>query len=238
VRQRTPRFNTLATCLTLGLALAFGLALAACSSEFPATSACPEEPRAAGTLPDLELVVPSQLSGQATTVVDSGWNCLSTTLGSYAAHGVTRLEFAGATWDAGNGDGSVAAVFRTGTTDPQLQASWVEEFYEQGARASRGVENVETSRLTMDGAGDVWRLDALNNLSLQTIVAWPHGDHVHVVLVASTVEPGASRDAHEAHVDETVLAAASVDADGPASRPPSSASPGTSALASVLLSPA
>ena len=212
--------------LTFAISVALTVGLAACVSEFPATSACPEEPRAAGTLPSLEQLLPPELSGQAATTVDSGWNCLSTTLGSYASHGVTRLEFAGATWDAGDGNGAVAAVFQTGTTDPQLQASWVEEFYEQGARASRGVENVEISRPRMDGAGDVWRLDALNNLSLQTIVAWAHGNHVHVVLVASTVEPGASRDAHEARVDETVLAAASVDAVG------------ASTLGSVLLSPA
>jgi hypothetical protein len=232
VRRRAP------TVLTLALSLALGLALAACANvdeRFPATSACPEEPRAAGTLPDLERLLPSKLAGQAATV-DSGWNCLSTTLGTYASHGVTRLEFGGATWDAGNGDGAVAAVFRAGTTDPQLQVPWVEEFYEQGARASRGVENVETRRALMDGAGDVWRLDALNNLSLQTIVVWPHGEHVHVTLVASRVEPGASRDAHEARVVETVLAAASVEADGPAPSP--ATSPRASALGSVVLSPA
>jgi hypothetical protein len=223
------------TVVTLAIGLALGLGLAACASEFPATSACPEEPRAAGTLPDLELLLPSQLLGQTPTTVDSGWNCLSTTLGTYASHGVTRLEFAGATWDAGNGDGAVAAVFRTSTTEPGLQTAWVEGFYEQGARASRGVENVETSRPRMEGAGDVWRLDALNNLSLQTIVVWPHADHVHVALVASTVEPGASRDAHEARVDEMVLAAASVAADRAV---PPATSPGASALGSVLLSPA
>jgi len=230
VRRRAPTF------LTLAISLALGLGLAACGSEFPATSACPEEPRAAGTLPDLERLLPLDLSGQAPTTTDSGWNCLPTTLGSYAAHGVTRLEFGGATWDAGNGDGAVAAVFQAAPTDPQLQTAWVEEFYELSARASRGVENVETSRPQMDGPGDVWRLDALSNLSLQTIVVWPHGAHVHVVLVASTVEPGASRDAHEERVDQTVLVAASVEDDGP---PPSPAtSPPASTHSSVLLSPA
>jgi hypothetical protein len=230
VRRRAPRFIAIA--ISLGLALG----LAGCASEFPVTSACPEEPRAAGTLPDLELLLPSELSGQAPTTVDSGWNCLSTTLGSYASHGVTRLEFAGATWDAGNGDGAVAAVFQTAATDPQLQTAWVEEFYEQSAHASRGVENVETSRPHMDGAGDVWRLDALNNLSLQSIIVWPHGEHVHVVLVASTVEPGASRDIHEARVPEAVLAAASVEGDEPVPSP--ATSPRASASGSVLLSPA
>ena len=230
MRRRAPTF------LTLAISLALGIGLAACTGEFPATSACPEEARAAGTLPELELLLPSELAGKAPTTLDSGWNCLSTTLGSYALHGVTRLEFAGATWDAGNGDGAVAAVFRTATADPELQTPWVEEFYEGSARASRGVENVETTRPRMDGAGEVWRLDALSNLSLQTIVVWPDGDHVHVALVASTVEPGASRDAHESRVDETVLAASSVEAGG--SIPPPATSPRASAFGSVLLSPA
>ena len=221
MRRRAPTF------LTLAISLALGLGLAACAGEFPATSACPEEPRAAGTLPELELLLPSELAATAPNALDSGWNCLSTTLGSYASHGVTRLEFAGATWDSGNGDGAVAAVFRAGPTDPQLQPSWVEEFYEGSARTSRGVENVETTRPRMDGAGDVWRLDALSNLSLQTIVAWPHGEHIHVVLVASTVDPGASRDAHEARVAETVMAASSVSADvaDPSESPPASPAP-------------
>ena len=167
--------------LAFVLCLAIGAGVGACAGEpFPATSACPEEPREAGRLPDLEALLPTELSAQPATTIDSGWNCLSTTLGTYATHGVMRLEFAGATWDAGNGDGAVAAVFRTAATDPRLETPWVEEFYEQGARASRGVENVETSRPQLDGAGDAWRLDALNNLSLQTIIVWPHADHVHV----------------------------------------------------------
>ena len=212
------------------MALALGVGLAACmGGAFPATSACPAEPREAGVLPDLEALLPSELSGRARDTLDSGWNCLSQTLGTYASHGVTRLEYAGATWDDGDGDGAVTAVFETAATDPGLQAAWVEEFYETGARASRTIENVEISRPELAGPGAVWRLDALNNLSLQTIVAWPHGDHVHVVLVASTVDPGASRDAHDARVDAAVATAAAVPGDEvvPLASPP--ASPASSA---------
>jgi len=231
------RRRALAFVRTLTIGVVLGLGLASCASEFPATSACPEEPREAGRMPGLEELLPTELAGQAATAVDSGWNCLSTTLGTYASHGVTRLEFAGVTWDEGDGNGAVAAVFKTATTDLPLQTSWVEEFYEQGARASRGVENVETSRPRIDGVGDAWRLDALNNLSLQTIVVWPHGDHVHVVLVASTVEPGASRDVHEARVDAAVLAAASVAADRPVPPPTPLASPAPSAPMGAASSP-
>jgi hypothetical protein len=222
--------------------LAAGTLLAACANvdgTFPATSACPEEARAAGALPDLEGLVPRDVAGQAPSTVDSGWNCLPSTLGTYASHGVTRLEFGGATWDEGDGNGAVAAVFRTGPADPRLEGPWVEESYEQGARASRGVENVETRRLQMRAAGDVWRLDALNRLSLQTIVVWPHGEHVHVVLVASTVEPGASRDVHETRLEAAVAAAAQVAGDAPdvpAGTPGASA--GRAPGASVLPSPA
>ena len=190
------------------VALCLGLSVIACTVDgtFPATSACPSEPRAQGTLPELESLVPTQLVVQgpdgevvdrAPDTVDSGWTCLEENLATYAAHGVTRLEFAGATWDEGNGNGTVAAVFATPASDPNLQAAWVEEFYEASARAGRNVENVETRRMPFAGVGPAWRLDALNNLSLQTIVVWPDAPVVRVVIVASTVDPGASRAAHD-----------------------------------------
>jgi hypothetical protein len=182
--------------------------LASCTGgeTFPATSSCPSEPRAAGTLPELESRLPTQLVVQgpdgepvdrAPDTVDSGWTCLEESLATYADHGVTRLEFAGATWDQGDGNGTVAAVLASSASDPPLQAAWVEEFYETTARAGRRVENVETRRMPFAGVGDTWRLDALNDLSFQTIVVWPDDPVVRVVIVASTVGPGASRAAHD-----------------------------------------
>ena len=188
-------------------------AVSACTVDgrFPATSACPSEPRAPGTLPDLEARLPSKLvelgsndPARPPTTVDSGWQCLESSLRSYATHGVTRLEFAGATWDEGDGDGTVAAVFRTAEPDPPLEAAWVEEFYELTARADRRVSNVEIQRLNLAGAGAVWRFDAINDLSLQTIVVWPDGSDVRVVIVASTVAPGASREGHDRRVESAV----------------------------------
>lgn len=180
---------------------------------FPATSTCPSEPRAAGTLPELEALLPTSLGGVAPTPVDSGWNCLSSSLGSYARHAVTRLEFAGATWDEGEGNAAVAAIFRTPASDPALQPAWVEEYYEIGARTGRTIDNVETRDVDMPGAGTVWRLDALNSLSLQTIVAWPVGGrHVRVVIVSTEVGPGVSRDNHDRRVDAVVAAAAAAPA--------------------------
>ena len=211
-------------------ALALGLLVAACGApepSFPATSSCPEQPRAAGTIPDLERLVPADLDGRAADTVDSGWNCLPSTLGSYATHGVTRLEFGGATWDDGNGNGSVAAIFRSVSGDPALQAGWVEEFYEDGARASTKTENIEITHPSLPGAGAVYRLETLNDLSLQTIVIWPGDAGVHVVLVATTVDPGASRDAHNARVSQVVEAAAGAAGEA-----------GSSPAASVVPSPA
>lgn len=197
---------------TLLVALCALLAAAGCtdSERFPATSTCPDEVRAAGTLPALEALLPRGMIERAPDVVDSGWNCLPATLGTYAAHGVTRLEFAGATWDQGDGNATVAAILSTRAGDPPLEATWVEEFYETGARGGRRVENVETRRSAMAGAGDVWRLDALNDLSLQTIAVWPADPYVRVVIVATDVAPGASRVEHDQRVEIAVEAAAGV----------------------------
>ena len=191
--------------------MAFGILGCTVGGAFPATSDCPSEPRAAGTMPDLEAQLPKELIAlgsndppRAPTTVDSGWSCLDKSLGTYAAHGVERLEFAGATWDEGRGNATVTAIVRTPTSDPPLEAAWVEEFYETSARATQRVSNIETVRSNMAGAGAVWRMDALNDLSLQTIVVWPADAGVHVVIVASTVEPGASRDAHDLRVEAAV----------------------------------
>ena len=200
-----------ARALLVAAALAAGIAACTVDGTFPATSACPSEPRAPGTVPDLEALLPTALvtlgsnePPRPPTIVDSGWTCLVANLRSYASHGVTRLEYAGATWDEGNGEGTATAVFRAAPPDPPLEAAWVEEFYETTARGDRRVSNVQTVRESMAGAGAVWRLDALNDLSLQTIVVWPSAPNVRVVIVATTVEPGASRDEHDLRVDAAV----------------------------------
>jgi hypothetical protein len=64
----------------------------------------------------------------------------------------------------------------------------------------------------MPGAGTVFRLETLNNLSLQTVVVWPDGADVWVVIVATTVDPNASRAAHDQRVEAAVAAAAAMPA--------------------------
>jgi hypothetical protein len=185
------------------VAMALAFAAGACGTldpPFPATSACPNEARAAGTFPDLEALLPRGMIERSPDEVDSGWHCTAETLGTYAAHGVRELRYAGATWDNGEGDATVVAVFTTRPEEPPLQSAWVEEFYELGALSGRRIENVETSRPSIGEAGPVWRLDALNDLSLQTIVVWPAGRFVRVVIVATQVGPGASRADHDQRV--------------------------------------
>jgi len=184
-------------------AIALALAAAACGTfdpPFPATSTCPNEARAAGTFPDLEALLPRGMIERSPDELDSGWHCTAESLGTYAAHGVRELRFAGATWDLGDANATVAAVFTTSPGEPPLQPAWVEEFYQLGALSGRRIENVETSRPLMGAAGPVWRLDALNDLSLQTIVVWPAGQVVRVVIVATEVAPGASREDHDQRV--------------------------------------
>jgi hypothetical protein len=206
-------------------AIALALATAACGTfdpSFPATSTCPNEAQAPGTFPDLEALLPRGMIERSPDELDSGWHCAAEALGTYAAHGVRELRFAGATWDYSDGDATVAAVFTTAPGEPPLQPAWVEEFYQLGALSGRRIENVETSRPSLGDAGPVWRLDALNDLSLQTIVVWPAGQVVRVVIVATQVAPGASRDDHDQRVATAVDVAPAVPVP---LRPPNPANP-------------
>ena len=75
-----------------------------------------------------------------------------------------------------------------------------------GPGPRKKTSNVETSRPVFDGAGETWRLDALNDLSFQTVVTWGDADVVRVVLVATKVAPDASRAAHDDLVAAAVRA--------------------------------
>lgn len=190
-------------------ALVFVILVAACrgsgSPSIPIAVDCPTDIRAPGTFPDLEEILPRGMIEAAPTTVDSGVNCTAASLGTYAAHGIGELRFAGATWDHGDGEGTVVAVLTTRQVgQPALDVTWVEEFYTAGAVAGRTIDDVKTSRPVMRGAGQVFRLEAINNLSLQTVVIWPAGPYVRVVIVATNVEPGASRADHDQRVEIAV----------------------------------
>jgi hypothetical protein len=197
--------------------VALALALVACGgatgSGAPAGSSCSADTKAPGTFATLEGLLPRQLEGRAPDLVDSGANCTAGALGTYATHGISELRFAGATWDGTNGDGTVIALMSTQTqAEPALHVAWVEEFYTAGAQNATHTENITTTRPSMPGAGIVFRLETLNNLSLQTVVVWPDGPDVWVVIVATTVDPNASRAAHDQRVEAAVAAAAAMPA--------------------------
>ncbi len=174
------------------------------TATFDTTGPCVVDDRAAGAYPDLEVRLPTMLEGTSPTAVDSGRSCTEAALGALVSHDLDEVTFAGATWDLGGGRGVSSVVFAVpGMT---LPAAWIAEFYEIGARTAKRTENIESSRPSFDGAGETWRLDTLNNLSLQSVVTWQDGEDVRAVLVATPVSPGASRDAHDDLVEAAVRA--------------------------------
>jgi hypothetical protein len=196
-------------------AILIAVASAACgssTSSFAASGPCVADGRAPGAYPELERIVierwrqvsPDALASMLPTKVDSGRNCTAATLGTLASHGITEVRFAGATWDEGGGNATVSAILTAPDTSPPLDAAWVEEFYLAGARSSSKAENIQTSRPTIGSLDSVYRIDALNDLSLQTVVVWPVAEGVRVVIVSTTVTPDASRADHDRRVVEGV----------------------------------
>ena len=202
--------TTLAAALTLALAVA---GCAGAAATFDPAGPCVADGRAAGAYPDLEARLPSALGGAAPGTVNSGRNCSDAALGSLVAHDLDEIRFAGATWDLGGGKGVSSVVL--GLEGADLPAAWIAEFYEIGARTAKRTDNIETSRPAYPGAGEAWRLDTLNDLSLQTVVTWQDGEIVRVVLVATPAVPGASRRAHDDLVETAVGAAVEATAAGP-----------------------
>jgi hypothetical protein len=182
-------------------------------------------------------MLPKQLDGRAPDLVDSGANCTAAALGTYATHGISELRFAGATWDGSNGDGTVIALMSTpAPAQLALHVAWVEEFYTAGAQNATHTENITTTRPSMPRAGIVFRLETLNNLSLQTVVVWPDGPDVWVVIVATTVDPNASRAGHDQRVEAAVAAAAATPASAAVAAP--AAMPASAAVAAPAAMPA
>ena len=193
------------------LGLAVALCALACqpAASFQPEGACVADGRAPGTYPDLEARLPHRLGDAAPTAVDSGRSCTAAALSTYAHHGLGDVRYAGATWTEGAQDGTVIAVFVAGPGQPQLDQTWVQEFYETGARASTKTENIEIQHPTYDRAGTVYQLNTLNDLSFQSVVVWPGDGVIHVVIVATQLQPGGqTRADHDGAVRIAVLWAA------------------------------
>lgn len=205
-RPRPPRAP-----LVVALAVALAMALAACGgagSTFDPRGTCGPDGKAPGAYPALEKGLPTSFEGKAPTSVDSGRHCSEAALGSLITHDASGIEFAGAVWDLGGGTGVTSALFSL--PGRALPADWIAEFYEIGARTAKRTENITTSRPTFAGTGAAFRLDTLNDLSLQSVVTWQDGSIVRVVLVATTVSPSASRAVHDDLVAKAVAATVAV----------------------------
>jgi hypothetical protein len=190
-----------AVVLTASLAAACGTG----GPTFAPSGPCLADGRVRGAYPELESRLPVAFDGIAPTSVDSGRNCSDAALGSLISHDVHELHFGGATWDQGGGKAISIAVLALPAAP--LPAAWAEEFYDIGARTARKTENIATSRPSYPGAGAVFRLDTLNDLSFQSVVVWQDGPLVRVVIVATPVDPSASRTAHDDRVARAVAAA-------------------------------
>jgi len=185
------------------------LVVAACAGKpFSTDGPCEVDGALPGAYPALEAPLPLEFEGRAADIRNSGRNCTDDALGTLKTHGVDELRFGGATWDFGGGRAATFAVMAL--PDEPLPVEWIEELYEYGARTGRKTDNVEVTRPTIEGIGPVFKLEVLNDLSLQTIVVWPDGDRVRDLLVSTQVTPSASRADHDAFLTRALAAAAAV----------------------------
>ena len=206
--------STRPSAAALAVVLLLAVVLGGCGALGPTASpdpACPTgDVRAPGTLPRLEALLPRGMIERSPDTLDSGWICSAAALGSYVAHGVTKLGFAGATWDQGNGNATVDRD--PGARDrARCDVAWVEEFYTAGAVAGRHTGDVKTDRPDVRR-----RRPGLPPRDDQRPVAPDRrrsgrpAPYVHVVIVATTVSPDAVRADHDQRVEIAVEVAAGV----------------------------
>ena len=215
----SPRLRPL---FALAVALVVATACTGGGATFSPSGPCVVDGRAPGAFPELERLLPASPSAPPTTR-DSGRSCSDAALGTLVTHGVHELRSAGETWDRGNGNGTTIAVLALPSGD--LPPAWAEEFYEVGARTARKTDRIESSRPTIDGS-PVFRLDTLNDLSLQSVLVWGDAPVVRVVLVATPVSLSTSRRQHDDAVAAALVLARSA---SPARSPGASSAPGSPA---------
>lgn len=196
-RRRRPAIRLVLGTALLGLVVL----LAGCGGAppFDPSGPCTVDGSAPGAYPDLEALIPATFRGAAPDSLDSGRACTPAGLGTLAATGLTELRFAGGTWTTGTSSGVSLAVFRA----PGLTADQVGEFYGAGARAGRNIETVEATTIVIgDTTGR--RVDALNNESYQTIVAWQRDEDIAIAIVGSFIREIQTMEAHEVVVQEAI----------------------------------
>lgn len=201
--QIPARFRVRAAVSVTLLAMVCALSSGCGRGTFDPSGPCSTDGRAAGAYPELEALVPREFQGRAPDKVDSGRNCTPTALATLALHDVSEMRFAGGIWDLGSNSGVTLAVFEA----PGLEAAWVAEFFEAGARTARRVESVDVRSIVLPGGAAASRIDALNGESYQTVVVWPDGERVRVAIVASFIREVSTKAAHEAVVSDAIAAA-------------------------------
>lgn len=191
----------LATLLTALLVAVMASGCGTPAATFSPTGPCLADGHASHVYPELEALLPPGMIERSPDTLDSGRTCSDAGLGSLVSHGVHELRSAGAIWDYGNGRATTSAILALPTGD--LPVAWVEEFYEVGARTAKRTEQIATSRPTFKGL-TVFRLDTLNDLSLQTVAVWAEGAYARVVIVATPVSASTSRAQHDEAVQMAV----------------------------------
>lgn len=179
------------------------LLAAGCAGSFDRSEPCTSDGSASGAYPELEAVVPTSMRGRGPDKLDSGRNCTARALGSLADHGVTELHFAGATWDLGSSSGVTLAVFDA----PNLEAAWVAEQFETGARAGKDIQSVDARTIQLPNGTSASRLDVLDGESYDSVVVWPGDEHVRVAVIVSFIRAIQTKEAHDAVVTEALQAA-------------------------------
>ena len=192
--------------MAVAILLVGALASGCGQGTFDPSGPCTADGRAAGAFPELEALVPPEFRGRAPDRVDSGRNCTTTALATLALHNVSELRFAGGIWDLGSSSGVTLAVFDAPRDEAGLEAAWMAEFFEAGARTARRVESVDARSIVLPDGEAASQIDALNGESYQTVVVWPDGDRVRVALVASFIREVSTKEAHEAVVTEAIAA--------------------------------
>jgi hypothetical protein len=155
------------------------------ATSFDPATPCAGDGRMAGAYPDLEARIPKEVGGIPAQSLDSGRNCTAANLATLENHGVTEIHFAGAIWSHGGQSAVNLSVWQaTG-----LDAAWMGEWFEAGARAANGTGGLQTSRPIIQGRQG-YRLDLTNSESQQVVITWPSatGDVVKVLLAADEPE--------------------------------------------------
>ncbi len=181
------------------------LALGGCARRFDPSGPCSGDGTASGAYPELEAAVPKTFRGVGPGQLDSGRFCTADALAKLAGHSVKELRFAGGTWSTGTDSGVSLAVF-VDPAEPPLQADWLADFYETGARSGKNVQKVDRSTYVSGELASGVRIDVLNGESFQTVVVWSQEGRVVVALIADFIREIKNREAHDAVVNEAVAA--------------------------------